>query len=321
MKIAIVGCGNIGRAHARAYQQQGEVDTLLCLDVSRERAEAFAGEFDGKAGVFPDDLPGDVDGASVTTPPGRHYAVVKHLLEAGIPTFCEKPLTTDIGEGDELVRLAREQDVPLLVGFKMRFERVFQMARERLPDLGRLYGISVTKCQPYHPRPSEDWVPGVGALFELSSHDLDLVHWLTALRPASVAAKLDRNEGWDADTRFFLQVAYEGGVVGQFMGGYSEEANFWYRDLTMSFVGERGYIRIERPDRLVCHLEEFEVIELGEVETNTFPREVENFLGVIRGEAAPFVTPEEAHLITQLVQTARRSAEEGRPLRIPGRVE
>ena len=318
MKIAIVGCGNIGRAHARAYRQREDVDALVCLDLLRERAEIFAGEFDGEAGVFPDDLPGDVDGVSVTTPPGRHYGVVRYLLDRGIPTFCEKPLTMQVEEGRDLVRLTREKRVPLLVGFKMRFEPVFRRAKEILPDLGRLYGVSVTKCQPYHPRPAEDWIPQVGALFELSSHDLDLVHWLTRLRPVSVSAKLDRNEGWQADTRFAMQIEYAGGISGQFLGGYSEEATFRYRDLTMSFVGRRGYIRIERPDRIVCHLEGFEVTELQDVDTNTFPHEVGNFLRVIRGEADPFVTPEEAHLVTEVVEAARRSSEEGRPVPISG---
>jgi len=293
------------------------VERVLCLDLVKERADELADKVGAESGVFPDDLPGDIDGVSVTTPPHCHYPVVKQLLDLRVPTFCEKPLTVDAARGAELVELAEGTGTPLLVGFKMRFEPVFRRAREVLPRLGQLYGVSVTKCQPHHARPVGDWVLDVGALFELSSHDLDLVNWLTSRRPHKVWADLDRNEGWTGDTRFYLNLEYDGGFRGQFMGGYCEEASFCYRDLTMTFLGRRGYIRVERPNRIVCHLDEFDVIDLRDVDTNTFPLELRNFLDVIRGAADPFITAREGHLVTQVIQAARRSSDQGAPCEIP----
>lgn len=311
MRIAIIGCGGIGAAHARGYLALDPPPALFFLDVVRERAERLATEFGGTAGVFPHDLAPDIDGASVTTPPARHYEVADVLLRAGVPTFCEKPLTMQSGRGVALAETARRLGVPLLVGFKMRFEPVFARARSEIDKLGDLYAVSVTKCQPYRPRAQEDWVPDVGAMFELASHDLDMVHWLTGLRPEAVQARLHSNPGWSSDTRFSITVAYSGGVPGHVVGGYCEETTFRYRDMTHTFIGRRGYVRVERPNRIVSHLAQVEDIDLGEVDTNTFPAELGNFVSVIRDGATPFITPDEANRVTQLIEAARVSARTG----------
>ena len=313
MKVAIIGCGGIGAAHARGYLSLDPPPTLVFLDLVRERAERLAEEFGGTAGVFPCDLPDDIAGASVTTPPSRHYEVTASLLRAGVPTFCEKPLTLRADRGAELAQTARRLGIPLLVGFKMRFEPVFTRAKREVERLGELYAVSVTKCQPYRPRPHEDWVPDVGAMFELASHDFDMVHWLTGLEPETVQARLHSNPGWRADTRFSVTVAYSGGVPGHFVGGYSEETTFRYRDMVHTFIGRKGYVRVERPNRIVSHLAQVEEIDLGEVDTNTFPAELGNFVSVIRDGAAPFITAEEANRVTQLVEAARASARSGVP--------
>ena len=311
MRIAIIGCGGIGAAHARGYLRLDPPPALVFLDLVRERAERLAGEFGGTAGVFPHDLPADIAGASVTTPPARHYEVADVLLRAGVPTFCEKPLTLQSGRGIELAGTARRSGVPLLVGFKMRFEPVFTRAKREIERLGDLYAVSVTKCQPYRPRPQEDWVPDVGAMFELASHDFDMVYWLTGLEPETVQARLHSNPGWRADTRFSITVAYSGGIPGHFVGGYSEETTFRYRDMTHTFIGRKGYVRVERPNRIVSHLDQVNEIDLGEVDTDTFPAELGNFVSVIRDEATPFIAAEEANRVTQLVEAARVSARSG----------
>ena len=311
MRIAIIGCGGIGAAHARGYLRLDPPPDLVFLDLVRGRAERLAQEFGGTAGVFPDDLPRDAHGASVTTPPARHYEVADRLLRAGIPTFCEKPLTVRAERGAQLAETARRLGVPLLVGFKMRFEPVFAQARSEIERLGDLYAVSVTKCQPYRPRPREDWVPNVGAMFELASHDFDMVHWLTGLEPETALARLHSDPGWQADTRFSITVGYSGGVPGHFVGGYCEETTFCYRDMTHTFLGRKGYVRVERPNRIVSHLAEVREIDLGEVDTNTFPLELGNFVSVIRDGAAPFITAEEANRVTRLIEAARASARSG----------
>ncbi len=56
-----------------------------------------------------------IDYALIVTPNHVHFDPAKKLLEAGIPVFCEKPLTVTLEESDELVRLVNRKRIPFCV--------------------------------------------------------------------------------------------------------------------------------------------------------------------------------------------------------------
>ncbi|MFC5200223.1 MULTISPECIES: Gfo/Idh/MocA family protein [Streptomyces] len=62
----------------------------------------------------------DLDAAFVHAATVAHPEIVARLLEAGVPTFVDKPLAYELSASQELVRLAEERDVSLAVGFNRR---------------------------------------------------------------------------------------------------------------------------------------------------------------------------------------------------------
>ncbi|MFF2993005.1 Gfo/Idh/MocA family protein [Streptomyces sp. NPDC057950] len=62
----------------------------------------------------------DLDAAFVHAATVAHPEIVTRLLEAGVPTFVDKPLAYELSASEELVRLAEERDVSLAVGFNRR---------------------------------------------------------------------------------------------------------------------------------------------------------------------------------------------------------
>ncbi len=56
-----------------------------------------------------------IDYALIVTPNHVHFDPAVKLVNAGIPVFCEKPLTVTLGESDELVRLVKEKRIPFCV--------------------------------------------------------------------------------------------------------------------------------------------------------------------------------------------------------------
>jgi len=286
LKLAVVGCGGIGLTHIRALSKIDGVEVAACVDLDKGRAAKGAEICGGAAIGSLDELPEDLDGATVATSPQTHYPIAKRLLEKGLDVFCEKPLTMRTEECRELDALAKRQGLNLMAGFKMRHEPVFAKAKELLPSIGKLICVSTVKQQPYSPRPENNWFPKVGAMFELSVHDFDLVHWIAGLRPEKVLhAKLSHRLGWEREDAFNVCVEYSGGVVGMLQGMYSLDSKFMFRDFCATFSGEAGYMRVERPDRVVVHTDKFEVHQVDPGKANAFEEELKAFCRAIRGEA------------------------------------
>lgn len=62
-----------------------------------------------------------LDAAFVHAPTGAHPEIVERLIDAGVPTYVDKPLAYELADSERLVRLAEERDVGLAVGFNRRY--------------------------------------------------------------------------------------------------------------------------------------------------------------------------------------------------------
>ncbi|MEU5900673.1 MULTISPECIES: Gfo/Idh/MocA family protein [Streptomyces] len=63
----------------------------------------------------------DLDAAFVHAPTAVHPEIVTRLVEAGVPTYVDKPIAYELADSERLVRLAEERGVSLAVGFNRRF--------------------------------------------------------------------------------------------------------------------------------------------------------------------------------------------------------
>ncbi|WP_327730673.1 Gfo/Idh/MocA family oxidoreductase [Streptomyces sp. NBC_00487] len=63
----------------------------------------------------------NLDAAFVHAPTGAHPEIVERLLEAGVPTYVDKPLAYELADSERLVRLAEERNTGLAVGFNRRY--------------------------------------------------------------------------------------------------------------------------------------------------------------------------------------------------------
>ena len=133
-QVGIVGCGGIGMAHARSWSAIDGVRVAAAVDLDPAKAKAMAELCGAEPLTDLEQLPSGLDAVSVVTPPQAHYPVIRKLLERGFHVFSEKPLTTDVAQGEELVKLAESKKRLLGVGFKMRYEPIFREAKKLLPD-------------------------------------------------------------------------------------------------------------------------------------------------------------------------------------------
>lgn len=313
MKVAIVGCGGIGMAHARGYRENPKAEIACMVDrnlaLAQERAKEVGCPAIGDVTAIPD----DVECVSVVTPPPTHYAIAKSLLAKGHHVFCEKPLTMDIAQARELVELARRKRRLLGVGFKMRYEPIFAKARELVGRVGAVRLVSTFKLQPYRPRKGWDWVPEAGAMYELSVHDFDLVHSVCGVTPRFLhAARLDYSYGWPRENAFALTVEYDNGATGALCGMYAKEGKWTGRDFCLTVLGEKGYMQIERNERIVLHGDSVEVFDKPKDTPNSFALELSDFMAAIESGAAPPVDGMAGYYTTAMVELAVRAHRERR---------
>lgn len=77
----------------------------------------------------------DLDAAFVHAATVAHPEIVERLLEAGVPTFVDKPLAYELAASERLVRLAEERDVSLTVGFNRRYAPGYAQCLEHPREL------------------------------------------------------------------------------------------------------------------------------------------------------------------------------------------
>ena len=286
--VAVVGCGSIGAAHAAAWQKVSGASLDCCMDNDVENARRLAGETGSVALDNIRALPGSVDIVSVTTPPSTHYEITKYLLENGLHVFCEKPLTMNLTRGEELGRLAEKKKLKLGVGFKMRYEPAFQKAKECAGRLGKIYQVQTYKIQRHAPYADKPWISETGALFELSIHDFDLVHYILGTRPVEILdARFSHRLGWKKPDGFQMHVRYENDAMGSLCGLYTENVVTRQQDFSLTAAGRNGDMLIVRNHGVRLRTDSIEFFE----ETgrpDTFALELRDFLDcVLTGDPVP----------------------------------
>ncbi|MFB6616057.1 Gfo/Idh/MocA family protein [Streptomyces sp. NPDC056367] len=76
-----------------------------------------------------------LDAAFVHAPTTAHPEIVERLLEAGVPTYVDKPLAYELADSVRLVELAEERGVSLAVGFNRRYAPGYAQCAEHARDL------------------------------------------------------------------------------------------------------------------------------------------------------------------------------------------
>jgi len=167
IRVAVVGCGEFGRNHARVYKEIEGAALVGVFDADGSRAAAFAKEFDAR--VFPslEALQGEVDAASVAVPTVAHSDVGCRLMEQGIDVLVEKPMAADVAEADALVDTAQRNTRILQIGHVERFNPAV-LAVE--PILNRPLFFEVHRLGVFTPRSLD-----VDVIYDLMIHDLDIL--------------------------------------------------------------------------------------------------------------------------------------------------
>jgi predicted dehydrogenase len=188
MTILIVGGGKMGMSHlALVSQYIGKSQVALCdrrrtirMLFHRLGYRTFASVYDAVERLD------RLDGILIATPTPTHAQLVRWAVERRLPFFVEKPLTLDVAESEELVKLTDRAGIDSQVGFVLRYVATFQRLRRLVSDkkVGNLksYQASMRGNAVSRPVPLKNWhgdfKRGGGCLNEYGPHIIDLCRFI-----------------------------------------------------------------------------------------------------------------------------------------------
>lgn len=184
LRVGIVGCGSIARAHALSYQNNAHVELVGVVDIDPGRAAAFAAGYGTTAyGSCRELLEHKPDLVSVATPPGNHTAIAVELLESGCSVLLEKPPATTLADMDVLADAEKLSSGSIYVVFQHRHGSGARRAHHLLHS-GALGTPQLAVCETLWYRPDDYFLPewrgnwvgeGGGPTLGHGIHQIDLL--------------------------------------------------------------------------------------------------------------------------------------------------
>jgi len=312
--VAVIGCGGIARAHARAYAVSQDLCQLVaCADTVGDAAQAFGREFgcaayDDTEKMLDEARP---DAVSVCTPPAGHLHAVRLAAQRGVAVLCEKPLTRNLAEANEMVKVVEERGIIFMNALCHRFHGPVNQVREMLQEgkLGKLvhfYNRFAFRFDGVEKRWFTDpEVAGGGILLDTTVHSLDLFRYLVG-EVAAVSAQVSTTLPVAVEDSAALLVRSTSGVIGEISCSwvtppgeavirlygtegvaeldYNAQPNLRYRLLG----GEWTTVPYEGPDR--------------------FAGETRHFLECVRDGVTPSITVRDGVRVMELLAQAYHAA-------------
>jgi len=185
INIAVVGCGYWGPNLIRNFHSLPEVTIKAVSDVDTNRLDHMKDLYsDITTTTDYNDIIDDpgIDAVVIATPVHLHYKLAKKSLQAGKHTFIEKPMASSSSECTELVKLADEKKLQLMVGHTFIFTPAVRKIKEIIQsgELGEIYYISSQRLN------LGLFQKDINVAWDLAPHDISIIIYILEQIPSSV---------------------------------------------------------------------------------------------------------------------------------------
>jgi predicted dehydrogenase len=325
LKVAVIGCGAIGRLHAQAICQSEHAELVAVCDRRLKQAQALAQSLSPSAACFADDrqmlASQSLDAVFVATPDLAHVEPVVDAFRAGCHVFCEKPLAYASADAQKMVAAAKRARRHLSVDYNRRFGFGYQKVRE-LIDAGRLGKIQHALLHVIDGPPKRYTTPPFSLLKILMSHHIDLLRWYCG-EVRSVSASLHSKGKEERVVDASLTLEFASGAIGTLTGGWRRAPHRTVEQ--MRIIGSEGVCRVED----VMGLMEFWRRDPDDVEVarpnyfqqgnrfyDSLASHVESFLIRLAQGKAPLVCGADGVEGLRIVEAAIESNRRGRKIKL-----
>jgi predicted dehydrogenase len=283
LRMALVGGGQgsfIGRVHCTAAVLDNRAALVAgALSSDPARAKASAADYDippGRAyGSVKELIAGEsklpaterIDFVSVATPNYTHFKIAKAAVEAGFNVVCDKPMTFDLAQAEQLAAAVDKSGVVFAVSHNYTGYPLVRQAREmiRAGELGEINAIRAFYIQGWlRTRLESDsqkqaaWRTdpaksgAAGCFGDIGTHAYNLARYISGLLPESISANLKIfAEGRKLDDYGTAAIRFENGALGTVTA--SQISHGRENDLFIEIDGTKGALEWhqEEPNKMI----------------------------------------------------------------------
>ena len=179
LRVGVVGVGYLGRFHALIYSRMDNVELVGVSDSDQQQAEQVAAEA-GADVLSIEQMLEQADAVSIVVPTTLHLEIARPFLQKGIHMLMEKPISTTVKDGREIIDLAKASGATLQIGHLERYNAGIMALAEhieqpRFIDAQRMGGFKARATD-------------VDVISDLMIHDIDIIMSLIDSEITSISA-------------------------------------------------------------------------------------------------------------------------------------
>ena len=256
IRILVVGCGNMGASHAKAYHAMPEFQIcgLVSTGASKHKLNEDLGGvyqlFDSYAQALEETKP---DAVCISTYPDTHEEYAVMAFEMGCHVFMEKPIADSVAGAERVATSARTAGKKLVVGYILRHHPSWIKFIEIAQQLGKPLVMRMNLNQQSHGYMWDvhrNLMKSLSPIVDCGVHYIDVMCQMSRSKPISVTAIGARltNDIPEGNYNYGqLQIRFEDGSVGWYEAGWGpmmSETAFFVKDV----IGPKGCISIIAKD-------------------------------------------------------------------------
>lgn len=350
-RIGIIGCGGIANGkHLPSLSKLTNVELVAFCDIIQESAETAAAKYGIEGALVCEDYKevlqdATIDIVHVLTPNISHAEIAIAALEAGKHVMCEKPMAKTAEDARRMVETAKRTGKKLTIGYNNRFRADSQHLKNVCAE-GELGHIYFAKAHAIRRRAVPTWgvfldeeKQGGGPLIDIGTHALDLTLWMMDnYKPKVVLGtsyhELSQKENaanawgpWDP-SKFTVEDSAFGMIVMENGATIILESSWALNTLevdeakcslsgTEGGADMKGGLRIngEKHSRLYTtevDLKAGGVAFYDGASESAADKEMRAWINAIDQDIEPVVTPEQAYVVSQILEAIYESARTGK---------
>ena len=252
VRVLVVGCGNMGAAHAMAYHTLKGFEICGIVSLGNSKVvlnDRLGGEYELYSDYYEALAVTKPDAVCISTYPDTHEEYAVKAFESGCHVFIEKPLADTVEGAERVAEAALKAGKKLLVGYILRYHPSWQKFTELAQEMGKPLVMRMNLNQQSH---GPKWtvhrnlMKSLSPIVDCAVHYIDVMCQMTRSKPMQVSAigarLTDDIPDWNYNYGQ-LQIRFEDGSVGWYEAGWGPMVSdnaFFIKDV----FGPKGAVSI-----------------------------------------------------------------------------
>jgi myo-inositol 2-dehydrogenase / D-chiro-inositol 1-dehydrogenase len=330
LRIAVLGCGRIGRMHAQNIASHPRATLAGVFDVVAKSSNELAQKhgvraFNSAADVF---AAKDVDAVLIATSTPTHADLIEQGVVAGKPILCEKPIDLSLARVNDCAKKIADSRIPIMLGFVRRFDKGHRGVRKAIETgrIGDVHQVTITSRDPDIAPNAYIEVSG-GIFRDMTIHDFDMARFILGEEIDSVTATgarfvspalMQRCDDWDTVTVMMTTASGKQCTIlnsRRAVFGYDQRVEaFGSGGMAVSTNQTESNLRLygatstdEAPPLMNFFIDRYD---------QAFAAEIDAFVDAVEKGVAPEVGFEDGRKALMLAEAANMSIRESRTVRL-----